>query len=265
MFSSNKSELKSISKELVKQKEKCHTLLQLGENGLLKLFRKGVDNLGAKYIKQLEKILNEEQTQLIVISIGSASSDIQQMPAYVLTQSSRTAIINIDPNIEDKESKNIKENLTLYSSPTSIDNNKYPKTYAALNELIKNSISANRYIIFTFFTSPFNLLDFKDIIDTNKNALGKNFTIISAYHEYQAVLVYNKVVAQLLTRDSFKAITPAMKAIFSGTQRTPTEVDEILKKYPTLSDYGKIYYHLSTLTIEDVVKADLSSIPKNKL
>lgn len=262
MFSSNKASLAVIKMNLIKQNERCDTLLQLGEKGHLQLFRKGVDKLGEKYFKQLGKILEEDKVDLVVISVGSAHSNSQQMPEYAITQQSKTAIINIDPGIEIQELKNIKDNINLYSMPAIIDNKKYPQTYAALNYLIENLTNTGKNVVFTFCTSPFCLLEFKNIIDNNKDAIEKRFTIISAYHDYQAVLVYKKEVTELLTKDNFKKISPALRDIFNGALKTSAELDEIIKKYPSILEYAKIYENLSALTISDIVKSDLSFSPK---
>lgn len=263
MFSSSKSKLESISHLLIEQNSKCQSLLQENEIFLLTKFKKGVDSLGAKYLKQLEQIINEEKTNLIMISVGSAGSEIQERPEYALTQSSKTIIINIDPKIEYKKPENIKDNISLYFLSTMIDNKQYPKTYTALNELIKNAITASKNIIFTFYTSPFCLLEFKDIILTNKDALEKNLTIISAYHAYQSVLVYNKELTELLD-NNFKTIIPALRAIFYGERKTLAELDKIQIQYPSLAKYAKIYDHLSKLNIEEIIKMDLSSSNEKK-
>ncbi|HEX2548500.1 MAG TPA: hypothetical protein VHM20_01635, partial [Gammaproteobacteria bacterium] len=226
------------------------------------IFKLGVDNLGVKYLKQLEAIVNEEKINLIMINVGSAGSDMQQMPDFIATQSNKTAVINIDPSIELKEQKNI---VQSFSFSASIDSKTYPKTYAALNDFIKNAIAADKDVLLAFYTSPINLLQFKDIILTNKDALGKNFTMISGYHEYQAVLVYNQQVTELLINENFKKIMPAIAAIFNGAAFSNNAFNNLISQYPVLSFYGKIFHDLSYVKLEDVIQnsstASLKKIP----
>jgi hypothetical protein len=237
------------------------------------------DKLASQFIVNWkEGAMSFEHPDIIVISLGSSGSAMQQYPPFIEKSGLLFSILNIDPNIwiksdksnqffDEKEYKNSGicwDHPNIHFLPIGIGESRSPEAYETLNKSIKELIEEKKTVIFISYLEPtfFNNNNFKKLIVSQKDHFQKSFFLLGAYFDNLPVCLYKEKLCDLLSEKGFIAATQRQLLCYkvqsqvyqgaSGSLSEPIAKKKLDKTNKNLANYLVAFPSLETLKIEDI-------------
>lgn len=246
MLNSKLRELRNCVNEIFNSKDVKQDL-----NKLLVYLLKQRDVLLEAAMREWIEFVDRENTETIIISLGSGHAPEQQLPNFSKSFHSKIAILNVDEAFIEKEGVT-KNNISIEYMPSIIDLKETPKSYQILKNGINSWLHSGKKVILINSIDPNAYSYFIDIIQSNLRYLDNTFCYIASYHEKQPVLVLLKNFFENIDINC-KKIKEFKKDIWQRMKPfSQKELESLLsEKYPDLK-FLNAYPNISAIEYENL-------------